>query len=250
MPFTPFESVNLIIAIVGLFLTWWLQRPLKRDLNYQVLERIRAAEADHSQLVEMGVNVTDEMLDVADLLLVRFVSTGLGAIRDRDFGAPLELVFEQHGLVMEAVAVQKSPPNLRIDVATHRNVVTVSVTLLNPHDSFELTILVPRNCPNPTIQAHIEGAAGVVSVQRARRRRVRQAAYGLGLFAVAVLNLVGFYLYERQASFGLSDIHLSSASGELVIPIWPILVGLLTLVSIWVAVIFARIVSRLAEDEP
>lgn len=249
MPFTTYETVSLILVVASLYLTWRLQRPLKRDLNYDVLGKFRAAAADRTQLVDMGISVADAVLDLADLVLVRFVSAGLGAIREADFGAPLELVFEQGALVMEAVVVQKRPPNLRVDVTTHRNVVLVSTRLLNPSDSFDLAILVPKDCPSPVIQAHIEGASEVISVQDAKRRRLGQVAYGLGVVAIAVLNLVGAYLYARQSSFGLSDLRISIASVEFVVPIWALVVFLVAAASVWLAMIFAATVSRLNDSD-
>lgn len=173
-----------ILATIGLFL---LQRQRKR-LAYDVVSKNQLLTVKEELESKLRVFYDGQATRDICLLVIKVTNNGNVAIASADYERQLSISTGVRSKILSAAITEVEPRGLEVNLSVDESIVKIAPTLLNPHDSITIKLIVSDFPGRVAVDARI---IGVKRVERVGISSVRQSVL---ILTVMVGMLVGLLM--------------------------------------------------------
>ncbi|MFM9836462.1 MAG: hypothetical protein ACKVOA_10215 [Methylophilaceae bacterium] len=160
------QFIGVVVAIIALIVSVasLIYQARRKSLSvticnaYPILPKKPQNMVNDFQIIYKGQEVAE-----LTALTLRFVNDGGISIVSEDFETPVTVIFKKEATILSAEVVSITPSDLSPTLAQDTKALVLSPLLLNPKDSFSITLLVQglnANHPRdlyPSVTARIKG---------------------------------------------------------------------------------------------
>lgn len=161
-----------------------------KELSFGLVTRSSLVDISQPSLSGFVLAFQGEPLDRADSLTVRFANSGDTPIEPGDFEDRMTIDLTPSSRVLSATLEQSNPDGVKPTLSVDGHQLFIEPLLLNPGDTFSVTLVVAGDSGDPTLNARI---SGVSRVRTLASERDLQVSVGLLLAGAGVLALLGYF---------------------------------------------------------
>lgn len=155
-----FEFCGILVAIIVPIIASLISAKKNRKLlSYEILNENLVLASKH-KFSELKYFYKEQEVDDLLLFTIKIINNGKIPILKEDFESPIEIIFGDGSLVLEAEVNDKFPPNLEQNITIDEDKAFLKPTLFNSNDNIKLVFLISNVYKTSvTVQARIKGVS-------------------------------------------------------------------------------------------
>jgi len=209
--------ITLVATLAGVVVPVWLWQADMSSKSVSVSVISTAELRKDVQLAGLGVTIDGRSIDNPTVVELSLKNTGSRPIASADFEGPLEILVSSPAVFLRADPKGVSPPDLKPTIETTPRALKLTPLLLNPRDTFQITVLLDGRTPTFSAAARISGVSTVQVIDEMAEKRSRKSI----LRAVLATGLL--YLYTCASFVSVNSLRRRRPN------VWAAVSGLLAL---------------------
>ncbi len=200
-------STGLIILLVE-YRTGWFASRTKKELSYEIISSTPIATVSEDMKEKIVILVNGVAVEDVTSLVLRIKNTGKGTITTTDFDGDIQIT-AMGSNILEYKVIETKPATLKPSIGVALTAdplpphgedpydmfpVSVAPLLLNPTDSFTISLLIARYAGGLAVNARIAGVKEVKLIDLARKTlrpvRILVRSTGVLLMLSLVMELI------------------------------------------------------------
>jgi hypothetical protein len=209
---------QLVIGVVTLIITVWLTtRGYAKKITYEIIAQTSLVNITRSSVKNrIKILLDDNLVENAELILIKIKNTGLIPIKSSDFETPLNLSLGKSAKILSSEIYDLSPANLQIPFSVEEGILTIDPVLLNSKDSFTVKII--ADSPSKIeLSGRIVGVKEIYKFGGSYSRRVLTTSF-IWIIAGAIAVWIASGFTDYKLPFLIAAIGFSFFFGGVILP--------------------------------
>lgn len=203
----------VLIPLIGIAVTVYFNLPAEREVEWSISGYWKYTSPLPSQKLQLSLE--GEAIDSIDVLRLQMKNTGDEPIQPSDFGGPIYVDFEDGTKIYNVYKCTTSYADCEINIDTFRDgIVTLTPTLLNPGDYFNVQFIVSPISKGPNIDQRISGIGDRVSISLHSRMRFRTPDgkhVFIGVWSLWIAAIFSLIVHFIGAYISIAQMNLESS---------------------------------------
>jgi len=155
--------LTIVVTLLAATIPYWLEAR-GADIRAHILSRTPLVPTGQKDVPGLSIVWRNVVLDTPYLSLVRVANEGGKPVLTKDFEGVFAIHIAEPSEVVNASVTARDPANLVVEIEQDTQEFRVKPLLLNPGDSFTVSVLSSKAAPTVDARARIAGVSKIVVV--------------------------------------------------------------------------------------